>query len=49
MDEVGANTNQKGDGKIEGRLLVCAKGTVPQEKQHKRQTLDTSRTDCSQW
>ena len=32
MDEVGANTNQKGDGKIGGRLLVCAKGTVPQEK-----------------
>ena len=32
MDEVGGNTSQKGDGHMGGKLLVCAKGMVPQTK-----------------
>ena len=32
MDEVGGNTSQKGNGHIGGKLLVCAKGMIPQEK-----------------
>ena len=32
MDEVDGNTSQKGDGHIGGKLLVCGKGMVPQQK-----------------
>jgi len=35
MDEVGGNTSQKGDGHIGGKLLVCAKGMIPQKKKIK--------------
>ena len=30
MNEVEGNTSQKGDRKIGGKLLVCTKGTTPQ-------------------
>lgn len=29
MDEVGGNTNQKGDGQVGGELQMCERGTVP--------------------
>ena len=29
MDEVGGNTNQKGDGQVGGELHMCERGTVP--------------------
>ena len=32
MDEVGGNTNQKGDGQVGGELQMCERGTVPQRK-----------------
>ena len=32
MDEVGGNISQKGDGHIWGKLLVCGKGIIPQNK-----------------
>ena len=32
MDEVGGNTNQKGDGQVGGELQMCELGKVPQRK-----------------
>ena len=32
MDVVGRNKNQKGDGHIETKLLICAKGTISHKK-----------------
>ena len=32
IDEVGGNTSQKGDGHAGGKLLIHAKGMVPQQK-----------------
>ena len=32
MDEVGANTNMKGDGNCGGELLVCGSHMTPQQK-----------------
>ena len=31
MDEVGWNTNQKGDGNMGGQLQLCERGMTPQE------------------
>ena len=31
-DEVGGNTSQKDDGKIEGERWLCSPGTIPQRK-----------------
>ena len=33
MDEVGGDTNMKGDENHGGGLLVCAKGMTPQQRQ----------------
>ena len=32
MDEVGGNTNQKGDEQVGGKLQIYERGTVPQRK-----------------
>ena len=32
MDEVGGNTNQKGDGNVGGELQLCERGKVPKRK-----------------
>ena len=32
MDEIGGNTSQEGDGHIGGKLLVCGKEIVPQQR-----------------
>mmetsp|Transcript_12989 Transcript_12989/g.15241 ORF Transcript_12989/g.15241 Transcript_12989/m.15241 type:complete len:145 (-) Transcript_12989:100-534(-) len=38
MDEVGGNTSQKGDGHIGGKLLVCGKGMIPQQRVNHKDT-----------
>ena len=32
LDEVGGNTNQKGDGNVGGELMLCERGKTPQKK-----------------
>ena len=48
MDEVGGSTSQKGDGRIGGRLMVCGKGMVPQNKITAKEKMDAPWTHLTQ-
>ena len=49
LDEVGGNTNQKGDGNISGELIMCEQGKTPQKHTHKGQALHRYRAYFFGW